>query len=91
MPERAVSFPRGELSLRTEFQSMRGFRTGDMTEIVWPRSLLKVNGGRAEGSGRCVSSFSGTPWGKTKLLSTVNYPSLPIQLYTILYYKDWSN
>jgi hypothetical protein len=52
MPEREASLPRGELSLLTGFQSIRGFRTGDMTEIVWPRSLLKANGGRAEGSGR---------------------------------------
>lgn len=58
MPERGASLPRGEFSLRTGFQSIRGFRTGDITDIVWPRSLLKVNGGRAEGSGRCVSSFS---------------------------------
>jgi len=52
MPERAASLPRGELSLLTGFQSSRGFRTGDMTEMVCPRSLLKANGGRAEGSGR---------------------------------------
>jgi len=34
MPEREASLPRGELSLFTGFQSIRGFRTGDMTEIV---------------------------------------------------------
>jgi len=34
MPERDASLPRGELSLLTGFQSIRGFRTGDMTEIV---------------------------------------------------------
>lgn len=34
MPEREASLPRGELSLLTGFQSIRGFRTGDMTEIV---------------------------------------------------------
>lgn len=48
-PDLGASLALGLLDLRTS-QSGRGFLTGLITEIVWPRSRLKDNGGRADGS-----------------------------------------